>query len=167
MTQDRPRKSPFYGSRGEHLVVLQFALFFGFVLMPVWSPFATAELFAETSAVRWTMLLVTWVAALLMGGFGVLHIRDYLTPLPYPVDHSRLVSHGAYAVVRHPLYSSQLFAALGWAVFQLSLAHMAVLVIGFFFFDHKASKEEHWLVERHPEYADYARRVKKLIPWLY
>jgi protein-S-isoprenylcysteine O-methyltransferase Ste14 len=83
------------------------------------------------------------------------------------VDHSRLVSHGAYAVVRHPLYSSQLFAALGWTVLQLSLSHLALLVIGFVFFDHKAFKEEQWLEERHPEYADYARRVKKLIPWLY
>jgi protein-S-isoprenylcysteine O-methyltransferase Ste14 len=70
-------------------------------------------------------------------------------------------------VVRHPLYSSQLFAALGWVAFSLSLSHLALLAVGFVFFDFKASKEEAWLTERHPDYADYARGVRKLIPWIY
>jgi protein-S-isoprenylcysteine O-methyltransferase Ste14 len=52
-------------------------------------------------------------------------------------------------------------------VFQLSLSHLALLAVGFFFFDRKAAKEEQWLEERHPDYADYARKVKKLIPWVY
>jgi protein-S-isoprenylcysteine O-methyltransferase Ste14 len=167
MAEGRRRPSLLYGSRGEHLVVLQFVLFFAFVFMPAWNPLATPELLAETRGPRWVVLVLAAGVALVLGGLGVLHIRDYLTPLPYPVDHSRLVRHGAYALVRHPLYSSQLFAALGWTVFQLSLSHLALLAVGFFFFDHKASKEEHWLEERHPEYADYARKVKKLIPWVY
>lgn len=107
------------------------------------------------------------MAALGFGVLGALQIRRYLTPLPYPVDHSRLVTSGVYGLVRHPLYSSQLFAALGWSLFTLSLSHLAILVLGFLFFDYKASKEELWLTERHPEYADYARRVRKLIPWIY
>jgi protein-S-isoprenylcysteine O-methyltransferase Ste14 len=148
-------------------VVLQFVLFFTFVLMPAWNPWATADLMSETGVFRWTALVTFAVPALLLGGLGLLHIRDYLTPLPYPVDHSRLVRHGAYAVVRHPLYSSQLFAGLGWTLFQLSLSHAVVLLVGFFFFDHKASKEERWLQERHTDYADYARCVKKLVPWVY
>jgi protein-S-isoprenylcysteine O-methyltransferase Ste14 len=161
------RSSWFIGRRGEHLVVLQFVLFFGFVLMPVWSPLVTPELRAETSVLRWGALATFGLAALLLGGLGAVHIRDYLTPLPYPVDHSRLVRHGAYSIVRHPLYASQLLAALGWTLFQLSGSHLILLVIGFLFFDYKASKEERWLTERHPEYADYAHRVKKLIPWIY
>jgi protein-S-isoprenylcysteine O-methyltransferase Ste14 len=69
--------------------------------------------------------------------------------------------------VRHPLYSSQLFAALGWTLYTLSLSHLLILVVGFLFFDYKAGKEEGWLTERHPAYPDYARRVKKLVPWVY
>ena len=69
--------------------------------------------------------------------------------------------------MRHPLYSSQLFAALRWVAFSLSLSHLALLAVGFVFFDFKASKEEDWLTERHPDYAEYARGVRKLIPWIY
>jgi protein-S-isoprenylcysteine O-methyltransferase Ste14 len=167
MADDKPKRSLLYGSRGEHLVVLQFVLFFGFVFLPVWNPLATPELLAETRLIRWSFLLLFAGAALVLGGLGVVQIRAYLTPLPYPVEHSRLVRHGAYAVVRHPLYGSQLLAALGWTAFQLSVSHLALLVVGFFFFDHKASREEQWLGERHPEYAEYARRVRKLIPWVY
>jgi protein-S-isoprenylcysteine O-methyltransferase Ste14 len=155
------------GHRGEYLVVLQFLLFFGFIFMPVWNPLATQALMEGIAPVRWTLLVAFWGCALVLGGLGSIHIREYLTPLPYPVDHSQLVKHGVYARVRHPLYSSQLFAAAGWVLFTLSLSHLLILVIGFFFFDYKASKEEGWLTERHPEYAEYAKRVRKLIPWVY
>ena len=165
MSNKRP---PYHhGKRGEYLVVLQFVLFFTFVLMPAWNPLTTPALVADTAALRWTALLLFGGIGLLLGGLGAVHIRKYLTPLPYPVDHSRLVQHGVYSIVRHPLYSSQLFAGFGWTIFTLSLSHASLLVIGFWFFHHKATREEQWLQERHPEYSAYARTVKKFIPWTY
>lgn len=155
------------GQRGEHLVALQFVLFFVFVLTPAWNPLATPDLLSALSIPRWGALVLLGLLALLLGSLGSLHIRDYLTPLPYPVDHNRLVQHGVYDWVRHPLYASQLFAALGWTLFTLSLAHLLILAVGFVFFDYKAGKEEGWLTERHPEYADYALRVRKFVPFLY
>ncbi len=155
------------GRRGEYLVVIQFVLMFAFILAPAWNPWITPDTAASLAPVRWVLGLGGAGVALLLSGLGVLNIRDYLTPLPYPVDHSRLVRHGVYRIVRHPLYSSQLFAALGWVAFSLSLSHLALLVVGFVFFDFKASKEEGWLTERHPDYVDYARGVPKLIPWVY
>ncbi len=155
------------GKRGEYLVVLQFVLFFVFILVPSWNPLATPALLDALATPRWMLLILFGLVALLLGGLGSVHIREYLTPLPYPVDHNQLVQHGVYGWVRHPLYSSQLFAALGWTLFSLSLTHLLVLIIGFFFFDYKAKKEEGWLTERHPEYADYASRVRKFIPWIY
>lgn len=155
------------GRRGELLVVIQFVLMFIFILTPEWNPLVSAE-FLETLAIpRWIALGSIGIFALALGALGSAHIRDYLTPLPYPVDHSQLVRHGVYALVRHPLYSSQLFAAFGWVLYSLSLPHLALLVIGFVFFDYKATKEEAWLTERHPEYSDYAQGVRKFIPWVY
>ena len=158
---------PWYGRRGELLVVLQFIILFGFIFAPAWSPLANSELFAALAPLRWGVLIPLWGAAVAFGVLGALHLREYITPLPYPVAHNRLVRGGVYAVVRHPLYSSQLFAALGWVLFSLSLPHLAILVVGFLFFDFKASREEEWLQSRHPEYAEYARKVRKFIPWLY
>jgi protein-S-isoprenylcysteine O-methyltransferase Ste14 len=161
------RPSFLHSKRGEYLVVLQFVLFFAFIFAPAWNPLLTPAFMEGLAPVRWAALVAFWAVAVVLGGFGSVHIRDYLTPLPYPVDHSQLVKHGVYAWVRHPLYSSQLFAAAGWVIFTLSFAHLLILVIGFFFFDYKATKEEGWLTERHPEYAEYAGQVRKLIPWIY
>lgn len=160
---DKPRP----GRRGEYLVAIQFVMMFGFVLVPAWNPWVAPGIAASLAPLRWVLGLACAGVALVLGGVGFFNIRPYLTPLPYPVNHNRLVRHGVYAVVRHPLYSSLLFAALGWVAFTLSLSHLALLAIGFAFFDFKASKEEAWLTERHPEYADYARAVRKLIPWIY
>jgi protein-S-isoprenylcysteine O-methyltransferase Ste14 len=158
---------PQFGRRGEYLVLAQFVLMFAFILAPAWNPWVGPETLAALAPARWALALAGAAVGLAFGGLGVLAIRSYLTPLPFPVAHNRLVRGGVYSLVRHPLYSSQLFAAFGWTAFTLSLTHLALLVVGFAFFDHKASKEEAWLTERHPDYADYARGVRKLIPWVY
>ncbi len=163
---DRP-PPPRQGRRGEVLVVLQIALVAAFLFTRPWNPWLTPDFLALTQTPRVALLVLCGVIALAIGGLGVLKLGANLTPLPYPLDHNRLVTQGIYALIRHPLYSSQLFAALGWVIYSLSLSHLLLLFIGFVFFDYKAAREEAWLTERHPEYADYARGTRKLIPWWY
>jgi protein-S-isoprenylcysteine O-methyltransferase Ste14 len=158
---------PGRGGRGELLVALQFVLFFAFLFLPTWNPWLSQNLLSSTTLPRLAMLALCGLIALAMGFFGLFKLGRNLTPLPYPLDHNQLVTQGIYGWVRHPLYSSQLFAALGWVCYSLSLGHLLLLVVGFFFFDYKARKEENWLSQRHPEYADYAQRVSKLVPWVY
>ncbi|MCF8383983.1 MAG: isoprenylcysteine carboxylmethyltransferase family protein [Chlorobium sp.] len=138
-----------------------------FVATPVWPEHTEAAFPPGATPLRWAVIAVCWSAALLLGGLGSHHIREYLTPLPYPVDHNQLVTTGVYGLVRHPLYGSQLLAALGWAVFSTSLSHLLLLLVAVIFFSFKASKEERWLTEKHPEYADYAKKTRKFIPWIY
>jgi len=156
-----------YGRRGELLVALQFILLFVFLFAPAWNPWLTQDLMTGTASVRRVALAICGRVALALGGLGVLNLGRNLTPLPYPVAHNQLVTKGVYGLVRHPLYSSQLFAAFGWVCHTLSLGHLILLVLGFLFFDYKAGLEEGWLAQRHPDYADYARRVSKLVPWVY
>ena len=156
-----------HGRRGEWLVVAQFALFFGFALLPRWNPWLTPDLLDATAVPRWAVLALCALIALAFGGLGSHALKPYITPLPYPVDHSQLVTNGVYGIVRHPLYSALLFAALGWVCYTLSLSHLVLLVVGGLFFDYKAGKEERWLTERHPDYPAYAARVRKFVPWIY
>lgn len=162
-----PQPAAGHGQRGEWLVVIQFVLFFAFALAPRWNPWLTPDLLTATAVPRWALLVVCALLALACGGLGSRALRPYLTPLPYPVDHSQLVTSGVYGVVRHPLYSSLLCAALGFVCFSLSLSHLALLVLGFLFFDYKAGLEERWLTARHPQYPAYAARVRKFVPWVY
>ncbi len=163
----QPSDRPGLGRRGEMLVAIQFALMIIFAITPVWHPGLSPALFADLLPLRLILAFPFALAALLLGALGSHHIRAYLTPLPYPVEHNQLVRHGVYGLVRHPLYTSLLSAALAWTLYSISLSHLLLLIIGFFFFDFKARKEEAWLTERHPVYPDYAARVSKFIPWIY
>jgi len=160
------RKSRRFGQRGEHLVAIQFALVAIFIMVPAWPDLSNEEPYQQLFHLRAVLLVFGIIAGAALGIGGSLAIRRFLTPLPYPVDHSKLVDTGVYALVRHPLYSAQLLAATGWALFSLSLSHLLVTLAATLFFNYKASKEESWLTERHPEYREYARRVGKFVPGL-
>ena len=101
------------------------------------------------------------------GVAGALALGANLTPFPKPSAKARLVQHGIYARVRHPLYTSVTLLSAGWAlVWQSGPAGTAVLVLALFF-DAKARREERWLRERFAAYADYAKTTRKFIPWIY
>jgi protein-S-isoprenylcysteine O-methyltransferase Ste14 len=155
------------GKKGEYLVVLQFVLMAGFIVLPVWPQLAGTELFKKLATIRWTALFIFSGYALIFGALSFYAIRNYLTPLPYPTENNKLVTTGIYSIVRHPIYSGALFAAFGWSVYQMSLSHLLLTGIGLLFFNYKASREEEWLRARHPEYNSYVRRVKKFIPRLF
>ena len=83
------------------------------------------------------------------------------------VDDATLIESGLYGWVRHPIYCGLILAAFGWGLLVqgwLTLLWAAVLLI---FFDIKSRREEAWLLARFPAYADYRRRVRKLIPFIY
>lgn len=154
------------GPRGELLVVMQLVLVTVFIFAPQQNAWVS-DLLAPTAPFRTAALWLLEAVAGLMAVAGFVQIRRFLTPLPYPVAHSELVTTGIYGVIRHPLYACQLIAGLGWALYTFSALHLALLVLAFAFFDYKASMEERWLTERHACYSAYARRTCKLIPWLY
>ncbi len=168
MNNGKHQTTPWWqGKKGEYLVAIQFLILIIFIVLPVWNPGDDALLKQHTGLIRLITLALCGITALVLGGLGSHNLKKYVTPLPYPVDHSELVQTGIYSLVRHPLYSSQLVAGFGWTVYTLSVSHFILLTAAFFFFNYKAGKEEGWLTERHPEYREYSRRVRKFIPWIY
>jgi len=98
---------------------------------------------------------------------AVINLGKNLTPLPCPKDNAVLIQDGLYQFVRHPIYFGVLLAALAWLLIFPGI-YILIYAIGLFFlFDIKARREEVWLVERFPDYRDYQRTVKKLIPAIY
>jgi protein-S-isoprenylcysteine O-methyltransferase Ste14 len=103
----------------------------------------------------------------ILGLSGAIGLGRGLTPFPKPSQKTRLVQNGIYAVIRHPLYTSVMAAALGWALVWQSwpalLAGLALIPL----LDLKSRREERWLREQFPEYPEYAKRVRRFIPWVY
>jgi protein-S-isoprenylcysteine O-methyltransferase Ste14 len=98
---------------------------------------------------------------------GTLVLGRNRTPFPKPRTDSHLVQTGIYALVRHPLYASLIALSLGWASLWGSGLGAALAVVQALFLDAKAQREERWLHQQFPEYAVYAAKVKRFIPWVY
>jgi protein-S-isoprenylcysteine O-methyltransferase Ste14 len=154
------------GARGEWFVVVQVALmalvFFGpraVAGQPTW-PFPFPRACLAVGA-----LLMIAGGALLAA--GLICLGRALTPLPYPMEGAALVQRGPFALVRHPMYGGGLVLALGWALCTRSWLTVGYVAVLFAFLEMKSRREERWLTVRFPAYADYQRRVRKLVPFLY
>lgn len=163
----RTQQSPWWkGARGEWFVSLQLVLF-AVVLFaprnpagwPAWPPPA-----ARIASVAGGFLIGAGALLLLA---AIFRLGRNVTPLPKPKPGAPLLQAGPYGIVRHPIYSGGLLMAIGFALVVhgiLTLAYAAALLI---FLDVKARREERWLTETYPEYGEYSRRVRKLVPFLY
>ncbi len=160
-------KPPWWkGHRGEGYVVAQGLLFALILMGPQNAPGMPAwpDALAMASPPAGIALIVFGVAVVSVAFY---HLGENLTPLPKPRDAGTLVTTGLYRFVRHPIYFGVIVMALGWVLCVqglLTLLYAAALVV---FFDIKSRREEQWLRERFPEYADYQRRVRKLVPFIY
>jgi protein-S-isoprenylcysteine O-methyltransferase Ste14 len=140
------------------LVTLQFALILALVFATRWpvpSRAWPATLFLMAVAVVlgvWTLGYNRW---------GNFNIR------PEPRGGARLVTRGPYRHIRHPMYASVLLGVSAlvaadprpWRIALLA-ALLVVLML-------KAAREEEYLRAAFPEYAAYASRTWRLVPFIY
>jgi protein-S-isoprenylcysteine O-methyltransferase Ste14 len=104
-------------------------------------------------------------AGLALCVLGVLALGRSFTPFPMPRGGG-LRRRGIYGLVRHPIYGGVIVLALGWSLRRspLVLVPTALLAI---VFELKSRREEVWLDERYPEYADYRAATRhRFIPWV-
>jgi len=77
-----------------------------------------------------------------------------------------LVTTGPYRRLRHPIYAAlALFAGAGAAVHRSAGALFFLLVLAGI--AARIAAEEALVVARYPEYREYARRTKRLVPFLF
>lgn len=155
-----------FSQRGGWWVTAQFGLLLAFVVAPPAIP-DLAALAARGVNLALAAGIALGGCGILLAGGGLLHLGANLTPFPRPLDHGTLVQHGAYALVRHPIYGGIVLAAFGWSLVRGSLLGLLLSVALLVFFHFKSRREERWLVAQYPEYPAYQRRVKKLIPWIW
>jgi protein-S-isoprenylcysteine O-methyltransferase Ste14 len=153
------------GKRGQWYVIVQGVLLALIVVspqaggQPAWP--APWSLLARAAG-----LLLMGVGAALAGA-GVLRLGDNLSPLPHPKEGAVLVEGGVYGVVRHPIYAGLILGSFGWGLLTNSVVTVALAAALLVLFEFKSRREERQLALKFPAYAEYRRRVRKFVPFIY
>ncbi len=104
-----------------------------------------------------------------LGIIGVLisaaSLRRSLTAVPIPKENGVLSTSGLYRYVRHPMYSSVLLLSLGIALNSGSVIKYFFVICLYVLFYFKSVYEEKYLRLKYPEYAEYAARMPRFIPF--
>ena len=139
------------------LVTLQFMLLAALVFVPRGSRWPVTGF-----AIAVTVVLILVGASLAI--FGVTGLGTALTASPVPRQHAALVTTGAYAIVRHPIYTGLMMGSLGLALLGSSPWHAASWVALIILLATKTRWEERMLLAEHPDYRKYAARVGRFVP---
>lgn len=158
------RHLPELGTRGWGWVAIQAVLIAAILLSALVGLGWPANLALAAYAVG-ALLLVLGSLLLVAGG---LRLGASLTPLPAPRAGQELTTTGVYGLARHPMYGGGILFALGWSTVFGSVVGLVLTAVLVVFVELKSRREEQWLAERHPGYADYRQRTpRRFIPFVY
>jgi protein-S-isoprenylcysteine O-methyltransferase len=113
--------------------------------------------------------VMLFVAGLLLRWWAIITLGRFFTvDVTIERDHD-LVERGPFRMVRHPSYTGVLLAFVGFA---LSLGNWAALLvillpIGVAFIHRMNVEEDALSGALGPQYTDYMRRTKRLVPFIY
>ena len=78
-----------------------------------------------------------------------------------------LVTSGPYRYLRHPIYAAALYFVWAGVAVHLSPRNVAVALLASAMLAVRMRAEEILLAGTYPEYADYARRTRRVVPFLF
>jgi protein-S-isoprenylcysteine O-methyltransferase Ste14 len=150
------------GGRGEGWVIAQGVLFLAYLFAPAFVSWPWPLRLA--AAVVGLPVLVVGAVFL---GYGLAGLGPALSPFPKPKADGKLVTDGIYGCVRHPIYGGLVMVAIGFALITGSIGRIVLAGALLGFFAAKSDVEERWLRQRYPDYADYQKRVRRMLPGLW
>jgi len=131
----------------------------GGVVWDVQNDIGVALLYAGF-AFGWLLVLVTTFVIDHFDLFGLRQVWRHL--LRQPQQDLKFVEPVLYRVVRHPLYVGWFFAF--WCTPTMTVTHLLFAVMTTAYILIAIQLEERDLMNAHPEYADYRKKVPMLIP---
>ena len=153
--------------RSTYVLVSSLALI---LLFWQWSPLGGVIWDVQDSTARAVLyglfgfgFLLVLVATLLINHLDLFGLRQvWLNLRGREYTSLNFVTPGPYRLIRHPLYLGWLFAF--WATPTMTVTHLLFAVMTTAYIFVAIQLEEHDLIEAHPQYVEYKRRVPMMIP---
>jgi len=79
----------------------------------------------------------------------------------------RLVTSGPYALIRHPIYAAVCYFVVAGALGNLPKATCGITFLVLFGTAIRIIHEERLLLQQYPEYAEYAKSTKRVVPFVF
>ncbi|MEO8270635.1 MAG: isoprenylcysteine carboxylmethyltransferase family protein [Aureliella sp.] len=139
------------------LVLAQFVLAAAIVLITPWRTWPT-PLVVFFAALM--LLMGSWMAIWAWFTMG----SQYLKIMPHPHQGAKLLCHGPYRWIRHPMYAGLLLASLGCCLWSGSYAQGAIWLSLVDVLFYKTRIEEVLLAEKFTDYELYRQRTGRFLP---
>ncbi len=107
--------------------------------------------------------LVIAILGFILGGIALFQINTKISPFPTPIASSKLHTDGAFALARHPIYTSILAITLGYALYDASIYKLVIGILLVLLFYFKSIYEEQLLLNKFPEYSIYKLKTRRFI----
>lgn len=95
---------------------------------------------------------------------ALVQVGTRISPFPSPMQGAKLVTSGAFAFARHPMYSGILFAAFGLSIWLGSGYKLLMSLLLYLILFLKSRYEEKRLLQIFPEYEIYKRNTGRFFP---
>ncbi|MBI5403767.1 MAG: isoprenylcysteine carboxylmethyltransferase family protein [Ignavibacteriae bacterium] len=112
-------------------------------------------------------LLILLISSFLLALWAMLIMKFHFNAAPEVLDGAELNTRGPYRLIRHPMYTSLLGLGSAWIINDFTFFRLFILLILIANLIIKISYEEKFLKEKFPDYSEYSKKTKRLIPFIY
>lgn len=113
-------------------------------------------------------LILSGIILLFLGagiaGVALLQLNTNLSPFPTPKTNSKLITHGIYKYIRHPIYTGILFLGIGGSLVTASVYRILITLLLFVLFYFKSNYEEKQLLKKFIDYSEYKKTSGRFLP---
>jgi protein-S-isoprenylcysteine O-methyltransferase Ste14 len=102
-----------------------------------------------------------------LGLWAVITMKFNVSVFPDIKKGQKLFLNGPYKLVRHPMYLAVLMVTLAWVLNRFNLIPIVLWLILLFDLFIKINYEEDKLIKHFPQYKDYKKKVRTLIPFIW
>jgi protein-S-isoprenylcysteine O-methyltransferase Ste14 len=107
------------------------------------------------------------VLSLFLALWAMFIMKFHFNGAPEVLPGVTLKTSGPYKLIRHPMYTSLLILGAVWIINDFSVIRLVIFIILLTDLLYKIDYEEKCILEKFPEYTEYKKHTKRIIPFIF